>query len=101
MRELVVVVAVILGLAFLAAYLYEHLGNVDAHQAYSVVFYIGGAVLLILAIVTRGTEGHVYDLGRRRRRIRERERALNPTGVLVLGAVLLLALGAVFDTVLR
>ena len=100
-RELAVVLAVIVGLAFLAAYLYQHLGHVDAHLAYSVAFYVGGGALLVFAVLTRGAEGHVYDLARRRRPVRERERALNPTGTLVLAAVLLLALGAVFDTVLR
>ena len=61
-RELVVVLAVILGLAFLAAYLYEHVGNVGAHKAYAVVFYVGGAGLLIFAIITRGAEGRAYDV---------------------------------------
>ena len=105
LRELVVVLAVILGLAFLAAYLYQHLGDVDAHRAYSVVFYVGGGVLLVFALLTRGAEGRVAFLGgvglERRGRVRERERALNPTGVLVLAAVLLLVLGGVFDTILR
>lgn len=105
-RELLVVLAVILGLAFLAAYLYQHVGNVDAHKAYSVVFYVGGAGLLVFAILTRGAEGWAYDvfadLGfRHRHRVAVRDRALNPTGTLALAAVLLLVLGGVFDTVLR
>ena len=105
-RELVVVLAVILGLAFLAAYLYQHLADVDAHKAYSVVFYVGGAGLLVFAILTRGAEGWAYDVFadfgvRYRHRVAVRERALNPTGVFVLAAVLLLVLGGVFDTVLR
>jgi hypothetical protein len=63
LRELVVVLAVIVALAFLAAYLYQHLGNVDAHQAYAVVFYVGGGVLLVFALVTRGAGGgRAYDL---------------------------------------
>jgi hypothetical protein len=103
-RELVVVLAVVVGLAFLAAYLYQHLGNVDAHRAYAVVFYVGGGVLLVFALVTRGAEGRAYDLAgvglRRRRRVRQQERTLNPTGVLVLAAILLLVLGGVFDTIL-
>jgi hypothetical protein len=105
LRELVVVLAVILGLAFLAAYLYQHLGDVDAHRAYSVVFYVGGGVLFLFALLTRGAEGRVAFLGgvglERRGRVREQERALNPTGVLVLAAILLLVLGGVFDTILR
>ena len=36
----------------------------------------------------------------RRGRVREQERTLNPTGVLVLAAILLLVLGGVFDTIL-
>ena len=105
-RELLVVLAVILGLAFLGAYLYQHVGNVDAHKAYSVVFYVGGAGLLVFAIITRGAEGWAYDVFadfgfRHRRRVAVRERTLNPTGTLVLAAVLLLVLGGVFDTVLR
>ena len=104
-RELVVVVAVILGLSFLAAYLYQHVGGVDAHRAYSVVFYVGGGVLFLVALLTRGAEGRVAFLAgvglERGGRIREQERTLNPTGVLVLAAVLMLVLGGVFDTVLR
>lgn len=105
-RELLVVLAVILGLAFLAAYLYEHVGNVDAHKAYPVVFYVGGAGLLVFAILTRGAEGWAYDvfadLGfRHRHRVAVGGRALNSTGTLALAAVLLLVLGGVFDTVLR
>ena|GEM_PF-4099510 len=37
----------------------------------------------------------------RRGRVREGERRLNPTGVFVLAAILLLFLGGVFDTALR
>jgi hypothetical protein len=104
LRELVVVLALILGLAFLAAYLYEHVGGVTAHRAYALVFYLGGAGLFLFALVTRGAEGRAYNLAPvgllRRQRVRERERALNPTGVLLLAAVLLLVLGGVFDTIL-
>ena len=104
LRELVLVLAVILGLAFAAAFLYERLGDVSAHRAYSLVFYIGGGVLLLFALVTRGAEGRAYNLAPvgllRRERVRERERTLNPTGVLVLAAILLLVLGGVFDTIL-
>jgi hypothetical protein len=104
LRELVVVLVVILGLAFLAAFLYQHTGHVDAHRAYSIVFYVGGGVLLLFALLTRGAEGRAYSLAgvglSRRRRVREQERALNPTGVLVLAAVLILVLGGVFDTIL-
>jgi hypothetical protein len=104
LRELVLVLAVILGLAFLAAFLYERLGDVSAHRAYSLVFYIGGGVLLLFALLTRGAEGRVAFLAgvglERLGRVREEPRALNPTGVLVLAAVLLLVLGGVFDTIL-
>jgi hypothetical protein len=104
LRELVAVLVVILGLAFLAAYLYEHVGGASAHRAYALVFYLGGAGLLLFALVTRGAEGRAYNLAPvgllRRERVRERERALNPTGVLVAAAVLLLVLGGVFDTIL-
>jgi hypothetical protein len=57
LRELVLVLVVILGLAFLAAFGYQHAGGVDAHRAYSVVFYVGGGVLLLFALLTRGAEG--------------------------------------------
>ena len=104
LRELVVVLAVILGLAFLAAFLYQHLGHVDAHRAYSLVFYVGGGVLFLFALLTRGAEGRVAFLAgvglERRGRVREQERTLNPTGVFVLAAILLLVLGGVFDTIL-
>jgi hypothetical protein len=104
LRELVVVLVVILGLAFLAAFLYEHAAGVDAHRAYSLVFYVGGGVLLLFALLTRGAQGRVAFLGgvglERVGRVREQERTLNPTGVLVLAALLLLVLGGVFDTVL-
>src|SRR5918911_3330487 len=105
LRELVLVLAVILGLAFLAAFLYERLRDVSAHRAYSLVFYIGGGVLFLFALLTRGAEGRVAFLAgvglERRGRVREGERRLNPTGVFVLAAILLLFLGGVFDTVLR
>ena len=104
LRDLVVALVVILGLAFLAAFLYQHLRHVDAHRAYSVVFYVDGGVLLLFALLTRG-EGRVAFLAgvglERRGRVREGERRLNPTGVFVLAAILLLFLGGVFDTVLR
>ena len=104
LRELVVVLLVIVGLAFLAAFLYQHVGGVDAHRAYSIVFYLGGGVLFLFALLTRGAEGRVAFLAgvglERRGRVREQERMLNPTGVLVLAAVLLLVLGGVFDTIL-
>src|SRR5919202_4477727 len=105
LRELVVVLVVIVGIAFLAAFLYQHLGYVDAHRAYSVAFYVGGGVLLLFALLTRGAEGRVAFLGgvglERVGRVREQERTLTPTGVLVLAAVLLLVLGGVFDSLLR
>ena len=104
LRELLLVLAVILGLAFLAAYLYERFGDVSAHRAYALVFYVGGGVLLLFALLTRGAQGRVAFLGgvglERVGRVREQERTLNPTGVLVLAALLLLVLGGVFDTVL-
>jgi hypothetical protein len=103
-RELAVVLVVILGLAFLAAFLYQHVGGVDAHRAYSVVFYVGGGMLFLFALLTRGAEGRVAFLAgvglERRGRVREEERRLNPTGVFVLAAILLLFLGGVFDTIL-
>src|SRR5205807_4507945 len=104
-RQLVVVLVVIVGLAFLGAFLYQHAGGASPHREYSVVFYIGGGMLFLFAILTRGAEGRAYSLGpvglSYRRRIREQERALNPTGVLILAAFLLLVLGGVFDTILR
>ena len=102
--ELVVVLVVIISLAFLAAFLYQHLGHVDAHRAYSVVFYVGGGVLFLFALLTRGAEGRVAFFAgvglERRGRVREQDRRLNPTGVFVLAAILLLVLGGVFDTIL-
>jgi hypothetical protein len=103
LRQLLVVLAVIVGLAFLAAYLY-HLAGASTHRAYTVVFYVCGGVLLLFALLTRGAEGRVAFLGgvglERVGRVREEARALNPTGVLVLAAILLLVLGGVFDTIL-
>ena len=54
LRDLVVALVVILGLAFLAAFLYQHAGGVDAHRAYSVVFYVGGGVLFLFEWGTDG-----------------------------------------------
>ena len=102
-RQLVVALVVIVGLALLAAFLYDRSGA-STHRAYTVVFYVGGGVLLLFALLTRGAEGRVAFLGgvglERVGRVREEQRALNPTGVLVLAAILLLVLGGVFDTVL-
>ena len=104
LRDLVVALVVILGLALLAAFLYQHASGADVHRAYSVVFYVGGGVLFLFALLTRGAEGRVAFLGgvglERRGRVREQERTLNPTGVLVLAAVVMLFLGGVFDTIL-
>jgi hypothetical protein len=104
LRQLVVVLVVIVGLAFLAAYLYD-LSGASTHRAYTVVFYVGGGVLLLFALLTRGAEGRVAFLDgvglERVGRVRhEEERALKPTGVLVLAAIVLLVLGGVFDTIL-
>ena len=103
LRQLVVALVVIVGLALLAAFLYDRSGA-SMHGAYTVVFYVGGGVLLLFALLTRGAEGRVAFLGgvglERVGRVREEQRALNPTGVLVLAAVLLLVLGGVFDTIL-
>ena len=104
LRELVTVLVVVAGVAFAAAFLYQNLGGVSAHRAFALVFYLGGAGLLLFALVTRGAEGRAYNLAPvgllRRERVRERDRALNPTGALILAAVVLLVLGGVFDTFL-
>jgi hypothetical protein len=49
-RDLVVALVVVLGLTFLAAFLYQHAGGVDAHRAYSVVFHVAGGVLFLFAL---------------------------------------------------
>jgi hypothetical protein len=105
LRALVVLLAVVLALAFGVAYLYMRLGDASSHRAFSLVFYVGGGILLLFALLTRGAEGRAYDLGpnvglTRVFSIRPEERALNPTGAFVLAAVVLLVLGGVFDTVL-
>jgi hypothetical protein len=102
--RLLVALIVIVGLAFGAAFVYEQAGDVTAHRAFTVVFYVGGGVLLLFALLTRGAEGRVAFLGgvglERLGRVPEEQRALNPTGVLVLAALVLLVLGGVFDTIL-
>jgi hypothetical protein len=105
LRALVVLLVVVLALAFGIAYLYRWLGDVSSHRAFSLVFYVGGGVLLLFALLTRGAESRAYDLGRgvglmRRFSVRPEERALNPTGAFVVAALVLLVLGGVFDTVL-
>ena len=68
------------------------------------MFYVGGAVLLVFALLTRGAERRVWFRGgigvERLGYVPEEQRALNPTGVLALAALVLLVLGGVFDTVL-
>jgi len=101
-RELVVVLAVVLGLAFLAAFLYEHLGGATAHRAFTIVFYGGGCVLLVFSLLPGGGGGRARGgrLSRMPVRVRDDGRALNPRGALAVAAVLLLVLGGVFDTIL-
>lgn len=106
LRVLVVLLVVVVAVALGVAYLYLRLGDVSSHRAFSLVFYVGGAVLLLFALLTRGAEGRAYNLGSgvglmRVFSVQPQERALNPTGALVVAAVVLLVLGGVFDTVLR
>jgi hypothetical protein len=105
LRALVVLLAVVVGLALGAAYLYLWLGDVSSHRAFSLVFYLGGGLLLLFALLTRGAEGRAYNLGpgvglMRVFSVRPEERTLNPTGAFVIAAIVLLVLGGVFDTIL-
>src|SRR5918912_1770576 len=98
LRALVVLLGVVVALAFGAAYLYLWLGDVSSHRAFSLVFYLGGGLLLLFALLTRGAESRAYNLGRgvglmRRFSVRPEERGLNPTGALAIAAVVLLVLG--------
>ena len=76
------VVAAIAALVWLA-------GGTSAHRAFTLVFYAGGACLLLFALLTSGAEGRGPS-----------DRAINPTGALVLAAVGTLALGVVFEALL-
>ena len=102
LRELALVLGVVLAVAFAVALLYQHLGGVSAHRAFTIVFYLGGAGMLVFALVPRGARGRGYGTMPLLRRFGgpEPAPALNPTGLLAVAAVVLLALGAVFDTFL-
>ena len=102
LREFAVVLGVVLTLAFAAALLYQHLGGESAHRAFTIVFYLGGAGMLVFALVPRGARGRGYGTMPLLRRFggSEPTPALNPTGLLAVVGIVLLALGAVFDTFL-
>jgi|SRR5919108_3622218 hypothetical protein len=102
LRELGAALAVALVLAFAAALLYQHVGGVSAHRAFSLVFYLGGAGMLVFALVPRGARGRGYGPVPLLRRFGgpEPAPALNPTGLLAVTGVVLLVLGGVFDTFL-
>ncbi|HYZ77086.1 MAG TPA: hypothetical protein VE596_06885 [Gaiellaceae bacterium] len=56
LREL----ALVLGLAFAAALLSQHLAGASAHRAFTIVFYLGGAGMLVFTLVPRGVRGRGY-----------------------------------------
>jgi hypothetical protein len=88
LRQLVTLLAVVIGVVAAIAALVWQVGGTSAHRAFTLVFYAGGACLLLFALLTSGAEGGPSD------------RAINPTGALVLTAVLTLALGVVFEALL-
>ena len=102
LRELGVVLVVALAIAFAVALLYQHLGGESAHRAFAIVFYVGGAGMLVFALVPRGARGRGYGTMPLLRRFGgpEPAPALNPTGPLAVAGIVLLALGALFDTFL-
>jgi hypothetical protein len=59
------------------------------HRAFTLVFYAGGAGLLLFAMITHGAEARGPS-----------DRAINITGALMLAGLLTLGLGVVFETVL-
>src|ERR671924_1367748 len=95
LREL----ALVLGLAFAAALLSQHLAGASAHRAFTIVFYLGGAGMLVFALTPRGARGRGYGTMPLLRRFGgdEPAPALNPSGLLAVVGVVLLALGALFD----
>jgi len=103
LRELALVLGVALAVAFAVALLYQHLGGASAHRAFAIVFYVAGAGMLVFALVPRGAQGRGYGTMPLLRRFGgdEPAPALNPTGLLAVVGIVLLALGAVFDTFLN
>jgi cytochrome b len=89
LRQLVTLLAILIGLVAAVAILVWQAGGMSAHRAFTLVFYAGGACMLLFALLTSGAEGRGPS-----------DRAINPTGALVLAAVLTLALGVVFEAVL-
>ena len=89
LRQLVTLLAIVVGVVAAIAVLVWQAGGVSPHRAFRVVFYAGGACLLLFALMTSGAEGGGPS-----------DRVINPTGALVVAAVLTLALGVVFEGVL-
>jgi hypothetical protein len=87
---------------FAVALLYQHPGGESAHRAFAIVFYIGGAGMLVFALTPRGARGRGYGTMSLLRRFGgdEPAPALNPSGLLAIVGIVLLAIGAVFDTFL-
>jgi|GraSoiStandDraft_9_1057307.scaffolds.fasta_scaffold489551_1 VIT1/CCC1 family predicted Fe2+/Mn2+ transporter len=89
LRQLVTLLTVVIGVVAAIAALVWLVGGTSAHRAFTLVFYAGGACLLLFALLTSGAEGRGPS-----------DRAINPTGALVLAAVGTLALGVVFEALL-
>ena len=87
LRQLVTLLAIVVGVVAAIAVLVWQAGGVSPHRAFTVVFYAGG--LLLFALMTSRAEGGGPS-----------DRVINPTGALVVAAVLTLALGVVFEGVL-
>jgi peptidoglycan/LPS O-acetylase OafA/YrhL len=102
LRELALVLGFVLAVTFAVALLYQHLGGESAHRAFAIVFYIAGAGMLVFALTPRGARGRGYGTMPLLRRYggNEPAPALNPTGLLAVVGIVLLALAVVFDTFL-
>ena len=57
LRQLVTLLTVVIGVVAAIAALVWLVGGTSAHRAFTLVFYAGGACLLLFALLTSGAEG--------------------------------------------
>lgn len=104
--RLVVALAVVVGFFAGIAALWTWLGGPSAARAFTLVFYLGGGLLLLIALLTSGAEKRAWGadsdvfLERMLSVPEEEGRSLNPTGIFILGGLVVLALGVVFEATL-
>ena len=104
--SLLTVAVAVVAIALAIAGVYYALGDVSGERALKLVFYIGGAGLLVFSLLTHGSERkawssaadsfveHLVDVPP------DERITVNPTAAFMLGAIALLALGIAVEAFL-